>query len=357
MPLLAVLRRPETALDLAPADWTGVLLHAREERLAGTLAAALAPAPLRSRLPARVAERLAAEERYVDYRAHTTSWDLRLLQQTFDQVDAPIVLLKGAAYLLAGFPPATGRAMGDIDLLVPKAALDDIEKRLLEEGWQWAKLEDYDQRYYRDFMHELPPLTHSYFRASLDVHHNIAPPTSRVKIDGRVLLADTVPIGNTGYFRLSSQDMLVHTAIHLFQDGAVAGGMRDLYDFDALCRTFGSEASFWQRLVERAGALGAGRPVYYAMRYARLYFGTPVPADAVAAMSAHAPALPVRSVMDRLVAVAFRPPSLRPEDRGRGGFARWLLYIRSHWLRMPPLRLAWHLGQKALMRARAPDGP
>ena len=27
-----------------------------------------------------------------------------------------------------------------------------------------------------------------------------------------------------------------------------------------------------------------------------------------------------------------------------------LLYVRAHWLRMPPLLLAWHLGVKALRR-------
>ena len=32
--------------------------------------------------------------------------------------------------------------------------------------------------------------------------------------------------------------------------------------------------------------------------------------------------------------------------------ARWLLYLRSHWLRMPPLLLARHLGYKAYLRWR-----
>lgn len=356
-PLLALLRRPEAALDLTPAAWTGVLLHARQEKLSGSLAAVLAAAEVRSRLPARVVERLVAEERFVANLQRTMLWELRLLQRTLRGSDSPIVLLKGASYLLADLPPARGRMIGDIDLLVAKAALADTERLLVDAGWQSAKLEPYDQRYYREFMHELPPLVHPYYRASLDVHHNIAPPTGRVKIDAAALMADREAIGDTGYYRLSPPDMLLHTAIHLFQDGTVTGGLRDLYDFDRLCRAFGREAGFWPRFVERVRALGAGRPVYFALRYARIYHDTPIPSEALDAIGTCGPARPVRPLMDRLVEAAFRPPSPRPEERRRGAFARWLLYLRSHWLRMPPLQLARHLGQKALMRARPPRGP
>jgi hypothetical protein len=30
--------------------------------------------------------------------------------------------------------------------------------------------------------------------------------------------------------------------------------------------------------------------------------------------------------------------------------ARWLLYLRAHWVRMPPLMLARHLSYKAYLR-------
>jgi hypothetical protein len=32
------------------------------------------------------------------------------------------------------------------------------------------------------------------------------------------------------------------------------------------------------------------------------------------------------------------------------GIARWCLYVRSHWLRMPPILLARHLTRKAFKR-------
>jgi len=30
------------------------------------------------------------------------------------------------------------------------------------------------------------------------------------------------------------------------------------------------------------------------------------------------------------------------------GLARWLIYARAHWLRMPPMLLVRHLGRKAI---------
>jgi len=49
--------------------------------------------------------------------------------------------------------------------------------------------------------------------------------------------------------------------------------------------------------------------------------------------------------MDLLV-----PLVLRPGLPGEGGapVAAWLLFVRSHWLRMPPWLLAYHLSVKFL---------
>jgi hypothetical protein len=42
-----------------------------------------------------------------------------------------------------------------------------------------------------------------------------------------------------------------------------------------------------------------------------------------------------------------------PSAKGTASaFARWLLYVRSHWLRMPPLMLARHLAIKGMRRIR-----
>ena len=95
-----------------------------------------------------------------------------------------------------------------------------------------------------------------------------------------------------------------------------------------------------------------GRPLYYALRYARRLLATPVPAEIAAQAEAFAPPPPLGALMDRLAPVALLPETHARETRGRAA-AILALYMRSHWLRMPPALLAAHLARKAMMRAFA----
>jgi hypothetical protein len=148
---------------------------------------------------------------------------------------------------------------------------------------------------------------------------------------------------------LAPPDMVLHAAVHLFHDGEIAGSLRDLVDIDALLRDFGSRADFWPRLTARAAELGLRRPLFYALRYAALLLDTPVPAEAAAEAAGGSPSRIVLRLMDRLVPVALTPPATAAE-RGRFHMARFCLYVRSHWLRMPAGRLIAHLTRKSLRR-------
>ena len=118
--------------------------------------------------------------------------------------------------------------------------------------------------------------------------------------------------------------------------------VRDLVDLDRLLRVFGQRDGFWKSLVEEAVALGLTRPAYYAVRYTHRWFDTPVPGAAARQMQAWAPPAPVRAVMDALVT-----RTLPDWERSPSSAAALALYVRSHWLRMPPLLLARHLLRKA----------
>jgi hypothetical protein len=72
-------------------------------------------------------------------------------------------------------------------------------------------------------------------------------------------------------------------------------------------------------------------------------------------MKAIAPPALSRAVMDRVVPPTLIPPAARPTPSRQA--AALFLYIRSHWLRMPPLLLAAHLARKSLRRAREARQP
>src|SRR3546814_7039034 len=65
------------------------------------------------------------------------------------------------------------------------------------------------------------------------------------------MLADSVALGD-GLFVLSPEDMVLHCVAHLFADGDLAGGLRNLWDFHCLLEDFGSDAIFLSMLEQRA---------------------------------------------------------------------------------------------------------
>jgi hypothetical protein len=199
-------------------------------------------------------------------------------------------------------------------------------------------------------MHEVPPMQHPERDTPVDLHHTIAPRTSRVSPDAAALFAASVPLDIAPLRVLSPPDMVLHSAVHLFND-EVGAPLRDLLDLDDLLRHFGATAGFWDELLARARLHGMGRPLYYMLRQAQRVLGTPVPPEIERAAAAFAPGPLVKAVMDRLFAYRF---ACDPPGKTRAGsvLAIWLLYLRAHWLRMPPLMLARHLSIKAVRRIR-----
>jgi hypothetical protein len=151
--------------------------------------------------------------------------------------------------------------------------------------------------------------------------------------------------------------MTLHAVAHLFFDGDLADDLRQLLDIrDLLAHFAATEPGFWEGLWPRAEALDLARPTHYALRSVQGLLGMPVPEPVLEASRAAAPPAPVRALMDRLVPLALFPQ--HPDHpRRRAALSRLLLYMRSHWLRMPPLLLARHLGYKFYLRRIQPRLP
>jgi hypothetical protein len=257
------------------------------------------------------------------------------------------VLLKGAAYVTEGHPYFEGRIFSDIDLLIPQEKLPNIEKSLGWLGWGGGHHSEYDQRYYRQWMHELPPLIHSKRFTVLDLHHTILPLTAKYKPSGKDLLDNAVPLGN-GLSRLSRVDQLLHSATHLFTDSEWDHAYRDLIDCDALIRLLLEEQITLEALLDRAKVLDLVMPLALVLRYTQKVLNTPVPNAWQVAVHAHyQPWLPW-SWLDRLYGAVLCPP--HPGSyKAISPFALRVLFIRGHALRMPLGLLVRHLSYKAFV--------
>ncbi|MGE0581098.1 MAG: nucleotidyltransferase family protein [Steroidobacteraceae bacterium] len=362
--MIDALSRPGEIVAWPAADLDLVLRVLRRARLLGRLAEGLAERGLLDALPLPARDALASARIAAQARARVAAWELDRIACALEGLaDLQVVAMKGCAYLLAGLPHARGRMFADVDLLVPEARLREVEECLLAQGWQAAALSPYDERYYREWTHELPPLTHAEREVEVDLHHNVQMRTSRLRPDAARLLAAARPAAITenpgaGFrsFRLSRFavlapiDMTLHAMTHLLYGGEMDDALRELVDIDALLRHHaGHEPDFWAKFWPRAEQLDLARPAFYGLRYANRLLGTAVPDAVLAASRAGAPNAAVVAAMDRLVPEALFPP--HPGQRRRWTtLARLLLYVRAHWVRMPPWMLVRHLAYKAYVR-------
>ena len=355
--LIDVLGDPAKSLAFDGPQWTLLVQQARASQLLTRLAYLLEAAGDFPRVPAGPLHHL--ESSRVLSRSHEDAvrWEVSRIHAALQSAGIPCVLLKGAAYVMAELPAARGRWFSDIDIMVPRASLAEAEAALGRFGWVGTHTDDpYDQRYYREWMHEIPPMMHKRRKTTLDVHHSILPLTARLKPDAAKLFAAAVPIDGQDDLRvLAPADMVLHSATHLFWDGEFHHGLRDLVDLDDLLRHFGArDPGFWQALVDRAFEMELAQPLFYGLRYAQRFLGTPVPEFVQQAIDPAGPSRVMRPMMDALFDRALMPDHSTCSDR-LTPTARWLLFVRAHYLRMPLRLLVPHLTRKAWRRVKGED--
>lgn len=346
--LIELLIAPETVKEITLKEWDDIIPQARITALLATLYLRFKDSGVLDSIPVKPLAHLKSAWVVHNKQKESLEYEVRWLLGAFSDVDEPLIILKGAAYLLASLPGSRGRLISDIDLLVREENLDKVERELNKFGWLSGDQGGYDERYYRKWMHEIPPLGHSERESTLDVHHTILPPTTNSELDPNKLFSSLVEV-RKDIFVLSPMDMVIHSAAHLFHEGEFKHGLRDLWDLDRLLRYFGnSEPEFWNKLLPRARELNLSESLFYALRYSTHFFETPLPVSIVAATDNLKPRKLYIQMMDFFFTRAFLPdhPSCR---RNYYELTAFCLYIRSHYLRMPMYLLLPHLVRKAWM--------
>lgn len=346
--LLNALAYPDALAKYDAKDWELVLRLARKVKLLGRLAWEMETRGALENIPPRAASQLRSSLIQVKKLQQLTHWELNRISWALQSMDIPIITLKGVAYSLAGLPESAGRTYVDLDIMVPKNVLASVELELNKRGWACQKLSAYDEHYYRVWSHEIPPLTHIERETEVDIHHTITQPTSGIKVNPDLFFEAAVSVEGTNYKILNPIDMVLHCAVNLFQNNELAGDLRDLLDCHDLLVFFSEkEVDFWKQLIERANQLNLGRPLFYALHFSVLMFKTPVPNKITDNLN-NKPSAAVLWMINKLVPVALFP--LHPDKPSkRDRVACTLLYLRSHWIRMPLYLLLPHLLYKSYL--------
>ncbi|GGD75087.1 nucleotidyltransferase domain-containing protein [Lacimicrobium alkaliphilum] len=339
--LLDTLKAPHIVENFNDADWQILLSQARMANLIGRLAYRLFDTEKSKDIPEFVHWQLISAQKVALRQIQQARCELSSLSKLLDQRCQRWVLLKGAAYIARGLSVADGRSFSDIDILVDKTSIKRVEFSLLGEGWQRTQIDDYDDRYYRQWMHEIPPLKHSENRTVLDVHHNILPLTNRDCPEPERFETQRVELEDIGtLLTLTAEDLVIHSACHLFTESEFHNGLRDLSDLDMLFRHFSTANDhFVESVISRAGKLGLRGYVDLALYYCQKLLDTPI----------NKQQRPPGAVLN----FAFRhifTPNHKSSRTWKRHIAATILYWRGHLLRMPLRLLIPHLMRKSFAR-------
>ncbi|MGD7034974.1 nucleotidyltransferase family protein [Methylotuvimicrobium buryatense] len=354
LPLLAlVLREPKTVLNYTLSDWDLLIRQARRAGLLARLGFLFKRNSVEG-IPSCALKHIESSMICAENMRTSLNWEIKCIKKALCRLDLPLIFLKGTAYIVGDNDAALGRFFSDVDILVPEEKLLDVERALIYAGWKFDDIDAYDQRYYRKWMHEIPPMRHVQRQTSIDVHHNILPKTCFFCPDVKKLLECAIKIPEQGSWILATEDRVIHSASHLFHEGELEHGFRDLSDLDLLIKEFSIKENFWDNLLFRAVELNQQIPLYYALRYTSIILKTPIPKHVLDRSVQWRPNGLRQKIMDFLFLHALMPDHPSCSDRWTG-LARWLLYIRSHWLRMPVHLLIPHLLRKSWMRLTGKD--
>ncbi|TDF37278.1 hypothetical protein EYS14_14075 [Alteromonadaceae bacterium M269] len=270
-------------------------------------------------------------------------YECKLIDEHLRHVGVKPIFLKGAAYSVSDSAVGLGRLYGDIDVLVDKSDIEKSKQALLERGWFPQILTDYDEMYYREWAHEIPPLTHVKRGTVLDLHHNLVPIVSGQAPDVADFSKDLVETKD-GLLVFSQAAQTLHSAVHLFLNEDFSHGIRDLTDLHILFTSNKDDENYWESLITLSSKSSFEKELQLAVRYCQKILNTDIQSCHVEAI--YALKETNFGLLDRCFesVLRFRHPKLDSTLRSTYELA---VYMRGHFLKMPFSILAKHLTIKA----------
>ena len=148
--LTKALAEPHTLPQLSLGEWDLLIRQARSADVLARIAEACETGGLWALIPAQPKMHLLSAATVARRQHIELNWEIAKIAEAIAPTGVNFVLLKGAAYVKADLLAAKGRMMSDVDILVDRTMLTEVESALMLNGWKSAAKSDYDQRYYRD---------------------------------------------------------------------------------------------------------------------------------------------------------------------------------------------------------------
>lgn len=196
------------------------------------------------------------------------------------------VVLKGAALAEPVYGDLALRRMVDLDLLVREADAPAANRIMRKRGYTPYEGWRPDSWYEEVGFHHLAPLVAPDKAVTIELHRHIIPvhASARFSIDELWERVQATRIGGTDARTLCPTDTLLHLAVHQTLSSSFVGQLRTLCDIAIVTARLG-EFLDWDALVERAGAAGAARYVFYPLHWARTLVAAACPTEVLDGLS------------------------------------------------------------------------
>ncbi|MBL4632095.1 MAG: nucleotidyltransferase family protein [Paraglaciecola sp.] len=333
---------PVSTLVLTAKQWQQLVLILRHQQLLACYSLAFKHAGIFDKIPAQTQRHFLNADVLAENHKRQVLFEASELQRELADKQQYLIFLKGAGYTLSGAPVGNARIYNDIDILADKASIDGIEKRLCLTGWLSEELTEHDEKYYRKWAHEIPPLRHGKRGTIVDVHHNIVPIISGRHLDAAKFASNSVTT-EKGMQILSFSAMTLHSLIHLFFNEEVKKGYRDIIDIHTLMTTNNNKA-FWLDLIALAKETDFTLELFLACRYTQKILQTEIPDFVQDEISQFCPWN--IAFLDFMYIKALKPnhPICSPRFFA---IAEFMILVRGHFQKMPLHILTYHLLSKA----------
>jgi hypothetical protein len=205
--------------------------------------------------------------------------ELARLLEALNAADIPAMLLKGAALLESVYPELGLRPMNDVDVLVPRSAVNRAQAVVQGQGYEVAggKVQSSAEQRTLDHHHLLPLIKGPFV---IELHHHVLSDAPRGFDIAGFWDRGIAGAGPAPHLLPCAEDLFLHVSVHFVRDrihrhSASLGQLADLawtasrHDLD------------WASLAGRATEYGVGDRLFLALHAVTTLLGDVAPAEIV----------------------------------------------------------------------------
>ena len=316
-------------------DWERFVALVDQERVAGSAWRDLSAMEIP--IPPEIAEQLQFTAALSDFRLLAVRQLLERTVAALSSAGIEVLLVKGAALASFVYRDPCDRNMSDLDLVLPADRIRegaDIAGRI---GWSIDGMELKAALY--EEHHHLPPMSDTLgLDIRLEIHSDVLPHGHPLRFGVSEMWSRAVkrPLGQATVLVPSTEDLLLHSCVHLGWSHEMRGGAwRTFRDVSELI----AQPSFSpERFFSIARERTVAGSCYWTLRLASLLSGAPVPPQMLTVLQPRLPGwlreLVERHLILECAPLSRRSPSvslarflwtvaMRPAAAGHGGTRPW----------------------------------